>query len=742
MSSMSNPKCRIFTTPGQVAPFVDRVIDLADANKKALGFLQKAIFREQANRGRLWIAVSENSGECIGYLLFGGRYPALKVFQLFVKRSYRKVGIGEQLIRSLITWAEKLSYLTASARVASDLPANGFWDRVGFSLIRQETGGKSADRMINVRIRELNTPSLLDWSSFDGFEAKAGIQNIKLAHRPIISEQTYVLDLNIFFDITKQRVHRTEAARLISTGLSQEARVFVTPEFSKELQRNSPQHGPDPILEFAKSLPVLPEVPAPEIDGLRTELEPLVFPRGISVGRQHVRSISDLNHLAYCVHHRATGFITREKAILAASEQLREAYLLEILSPADLIQPAVQHGVERGPLNARLGKEQVSVAPATESQRSEVERFLIFRGAAEKDLATIWHPGSVASPRRRVIARVGANLIAVASWDRPTGLSRPTVLHLYVDETFQLAQTVMDHVLEVVLRDTGPPAVRVVVLDAPIDQVETRTTATRRGFLKSFSGGVDTPPGQLSKLTVSGLISSKNWGAFRGKVKEATGLRLPLRIPTMEEFTHTGILIQNRLDTFTCNLSLFDFERLVSPGVVLCPGRAALIVPIQLRFAKNLFAYIQPQGELFPAPEALLHIEKAYFKSTKRTSQFIKGTLVLFYLSGSGGGSKEVIGCARVTYSEVLSPGEIEVTLARQGVLSRSELEDIANSKGKVHAFTFDNFSAFPTRVPFNFLRENAMISGANLITAERLSPDHCVQICEYGFRLRRRVDA
>jgi hypothetical protein len=105
-------------------------------------------------------------------------------------------------------------------------------------------------------------------------------------------------------------------------------------------------------------------------------------------------------------------------------------------------------------------------------------------------------------------------------------------------------------------------------------------------------------------------------------------------------------------------------------------------------------------------------------------------------LSGYGGGTKEVIGCARLTYSEVLSPGGIEVTLARQGVLSRSELEDIANREGKVHVFTFDNFNAFPTRVPFSFLKNKAMISGANLITAQQLSPDHCVQVCEYGFSL------
>lgn len=738
---MRRPTSEILMTPSQVAPYVDRVIDLADANKKALGFLQKAIFREQANQGRLWIAVSRDTDECVGYLLFGRRYPTLRVFQLYVQKSHRKLGAGKQLLTSLVTWGEKYNYLNVFARVAADLPSNRFWERVGFSLVRQELGGKSAGRMINIRVRELDTPSLLDMMSCKAPGPKIGIQHIRLDHRPIVGVQTYVLDLNIFFDIIKKRVHRAEAVRLINAGLDQQARLIVTPEFARELERNSPQDKQDPVLEFARTLPVLPEIPTAEIDSLLCELEPLIFPAGTH-GRHQVQSVSDLIHLAYCIHHRITGFITREKAMLAASEQLLETYLLEVLSPADLIQPSMPDSRARGPLHAHLGRESVSVAPATEAERGEVERFLVTRGVPQRDLATIWHPGAISSPRRRVTARVGADLIAVASWDGPSSFSRPTMLHLYVDETSYGEETVIDHVLEVVLRDTQALAMRIVILDAPIDQTKTRTTAAKRGFLRSFPGGLHSTAGHLSKLTFNGLISSNNWGVFRNEVEKATRLRLPMRIPTFEEFKHTGIIIRNHSDTFICNLSLFDFETLVSPGIVLCPGRAALIVPIKLQFAKGLFSYVQAQGELFPAPEALLHVEKAYFKSTRGASQFSLGTLVLFYLSGSGGGTKEVIGCARVTYSDVLSLDEIELTLERQGVLSRSELEEIANSNGKVHAFTFDNFNAFLTRIPFTFLKNRAMISGANLITAEQLSAKNCAQVCEYGYGLRSRADA
>lgn len=741
MNLISKPSFQILTTPGQVAAYVDRVIDLADANRQSFGFLQKSVFREQANRGRLWIAASQ-SNECLGYLLFGGRYPSLRVFQLFVKKTHRKVGVGRKLIGSLITWGEKFNYLTISARVAADLHANTFWETVGFSLVRQENGGKSSGRMINIRARELNTPSLFNMISGETLGSKVGIEHVHLYNRPIVGVQTYVLDLNIFFDIIKKRVHRAEAARLLSAGLSQEARVIVTPEFLKELERNTPRDKPDPVLEFARTLPVLPEIPTAEIDKLLPELEAMVFPEGIPHGRQKAQTVSDLVHLAYCIHHRITGFITREKPILEASDQLQETYSLEVLSPADLIPPTEPLTRDGGPIHARLGTESVTVSAATETERGEVERFLFSRGVDPEGLATIWHPGTISSPRRRITARTGADLIAVASWDGPASLSTPKVLHLYVDEISPCAETIIDHVLELALRDMQPLTVRLVALGAPIDQTKARSTAAKRGFIRTFPNALHSPLGQLNKLVFNGLISPENWGVFSKEVEKIAGLRLPIRIPTFEEFSHTGIIIKNHLDAFVCSLKLFDFETLVSPGVVLCPGRAAVVVPIQLRFAKGLFTYVQTQGELFPAPEALLHVEKAYFRSTAKTSIFTRGTLVLFYLSGSAGGTKEVIGCARITYSEVLPPDKIELSLERQGVLSRCDLEDLANSNGDLHVFTFDNYNPFPIRIPFNVLRSRAMISGANLITAEQLSPKHCAQVCEYGFGFRSRPDA
>ena len=739
---MPDAKAQILSEGRQTSPYLKTVEAFADSNKNALGFLPKSAFREQANRDRLWIAINADSGECLGYLLYGGRYPMLKIFHLYVTPQHRKQGIGLKLLTALLAFGEKNNYLSISARVAADLSANRFWDRAGFSIIRQETGGRSFGRMINIRVKELNTPSLLKMMSCDIMEPKKGLQSLRIRPRPLITNQTYVLDLNVFFDVVKKRVHRTEATRLIASGLNQEIRVFVTPEFTVELNKHSNADHPDPILEFALQLPTLPELDTENVDQLLTELKAIVFPYRSDAEVRGTRSRSDLVHLAYCLHHRATGFITREKALLSASAQLQEAYLLEVLSPADLMPPAGIVGKNQAYLRVHLGNENVSIGPAKEQQREKVEQFLVSRGVNKVDLAVIWHPGASSAPRRRITARIGDRLIAVASWDNPDTIGRKRTLHLYVDERSPQAEIVIDHVFEVALFDSQPTSARMITLDARADQFKTQITAVKRGFLSTLSKDGKLTRRDLSKFTFKGLISAENWDSFSKDFCELTGLHLPERIPTIHEFINTGIAIKDHRGTIVCYLNLFDFEVLVSPGIVVCPGRKALIVPIQARFAKNLLAYSQPQLNLFPGPEAFLRVEKAYFRSPRQASIFERGTLIFFYLSGSGGGTKEIIGCARVTYSEVLSVSEIGMTLERQGVLSCELLEGIADKKGKIHAFTFDNFNTLSNNIPFHILKTRKIISRANLVTAEQLSARKLAQVFQLCFGLRGRANA
>lgn len=622
---MISDAVKIVSGEEAVMPYLTQIQDFADANRTAFGFLPKSAFYEQACRGRLWLAINDASKQLMGYVLFGGKYPVLKVFQLFVAPTYRKQGVGEMLLASVEKYGEKRSYSTITARVASDLKANLFWDRVGLNIIRQEPGGCTAGRTINCRLKELNTPSLFGEGDSELSVELKGLKNLELPQRPLLPSQTFVLDLNVFFDLVKNRLHSADVMQLIKSGFNQEIRVFVTPEFAKELARHSDQDNPDPILEFANQLPTLPMVKNDDLNEIMSELMPIVFGNISVSGKKDIQRRSDIAHLAYCVHHRATGFITRDRAILAANKQIQDNYYLEVLSPTDLIKPHRPHIRLKNLVNASLDGSEILIRKISERQRESIERFLIVNGVNHPFLHDILHPGMSSAPRRRFVASIDDQIIAIATWDNPEVLNRQTNLYLFVNEQAARADIIIDHFLETALRDIHPFNSRIIQLNTWPEQANTRSTAKRRGFLKSLSDSEKNPLRTLSKYAFSGFISKHNWSNFIRDFVNVTGLKLPEKMPTIKEFVNTGIPFKNGKGAIVSRLGLFDFEILISPAMVLCPGREALIIPIQQQYAKNLFGGQKGQLELFPSPEALLHVEKAYFRHPNRAGNFGRG---------------------------------------------------------------------------------------------------------------------
>jgi hypothetical protein len=80
-----------------------------------------------------------------------------------VAAEHRKHGIGRLLIQTLLTLLEEKQYFSATARVAADLDANGFWQSLKFEIVATKSGGATRGRTINVRARQFNSPSLFGY---------------------------------------------------------------------------------------------------------------------------------------------------------------------------------------------------------------------------------------------------------------------------------------------------------------------------------------------------------------------------------------------------------------------------------------------------------------------------------------------------------------------------------------------------------------------------------------------------
>ena len=719
---------RILKTPAEVQSYIDQVRSLGDANRSALGFLPTSAYTETAMKGCLWVAVDQTIKNLMGYLLYGGTYPHLKVFQVHVLPEFRSRGLARRLLKELRKYGEENNYQTISARVATELEANRFWQGIGFRIIRRVAGGSRSGRKLNVYLFELNTPSLFrEFQTEESFQVE-GVRQITYPSRPILKTPSYVIDLNVFFDVVGKR-DTGESARILSSGFDGEIKLHVTSEFVRELERNSQEFENDPVLEFARGLPVLPELSADTLAPLTEEIRKILFPDTSETGKERPNEVSDRIHLASCIHHRAYGFVTRDSDILQRAMEFHERYNLRVIAPADLYESHDESHPPPPPLTATVGQQDISVSDLHERDRSEAEGFLSGLGTGSSEVFSCLAPGTTHSPRVRLVARAEKEIIAIGSWSADRSIHRDTTAYLYVNEDHPSSDSAISCILESSINFGSYGQLSRLDLEISPRQIRTREVAINKGFQPSGFQRRDAS-GSLTKISMKGMVTRDSWPWFASEFEEFAGVALSNRMPRYDELANTGVLLDKKADDRRSTISLFDFETLISPGALICPGRTAVMIPIRPAYADELLPSTVRQISALPGKEATLRLERAYF-SGGRLDLLTPGKIAVFYISR---GRQEAVAAARITFSGNMTKTQAVLNLGRQGVLTEEEIHQTASSKGEVTAFTFDNVMTFSQYIAYPDLKEMGCVGPANLVTAEELTHDSLCRIVERAF--------
>lgn len=115
------------------------------ADTNAIGFLPTKAFDIRSEQNDLYTV--ERNGDCVGWCLVATSHhtAVLRVYQIWVRPDARIIEHGRALIQRLIERGEKTGMYAIRAWVAQDLPANLFWEAVGFSKLcwRYGQGGKN-----------------------------------------------------------------------------------------------------------------------------------------------------------------------------------------------------------------------------------------------------------------------------------------------------------------------------------------------------------------------------------------------------------------------------------------------------------------------------------------------------------------------------------------------------------------------------------------------------------------------
>ncbi len=712
----------IKANPPDVAPFVETARSHADRERDALGFLPGAVYDDAAARGNLLIALipRATSQEYAGHLLFGGTFPHARIFQVFVRQQFRNRGVARELIEYLVKLLERYGYLSAAATVADDLVANGFWEKLGFLVARQKPGGVSRKRLLNVRIKQLNSPNLFQP------QFPSTVSDLGLVERLGTHTAVYAIDLNVFWDVVKRRPRSEYAADVIGAAFNRLIQIVVAQEFINELQRTTRPDVSDPALEFALQFPTLPQPDATVLQHLEDELGSLIFPNRSKSGTLTPQDQSDLVHLATAIHHQATGFVTSEDALLRVCDSIYKKHGVSVLHVKEFAALVKSAEVIVPPLAAQLSSDTLRVWDSLTADSDAIKNFLDDCAAPPAFRDDFLAKALVASTRKRMIVTSESDIVCLASWDAGAGLQNHAHVNLVANEDSPAAEAAIDCILGIIC--TQGSCVRPVLmrLCLPQGHVVARKIASLHGFR-----AVESPTdGDLQKICVGRPIHVDNWTKIQTTLHYCGGLDFPDALPTFTAYdqevpfrTKQGI---------SRNVKLCDLEKLLSPTLIILPARSGNIVPIRRIFADQLLGASR-QMSLLPRREALLFSERIYFSASRNANLFKAGVPLLFYESGRAGGSASVTACARVVKTTVLKKIDISSHLLRHGVLESDDLEQLT-ANDSMCVTTFDNIMHLENPVPLDRLRELGCIDASNLVCARQISDQQLVNVLREGF--------
>ena len=594
---------KIYTRATEVNRFSNVVQEQSDSERESLGFLPRCAYREAAAQGKLFVATINVAGQeqYAGHLLFGGRFPHLRVFQLYALPQFRGRGVGRQLIDALASDAESQYYITISAKVAADLRANEFWERMGFRTIRTEAGGVTTGRQINIRRRELKSPTLF---SIPEMERVAALPTPSRTEQPI-----FVLDVNVFLDVVKDRPRGEYAGRLLTASMSGMLRLFVAPEFVNELTRAALDVSVDPVVRIAMTLPQFTSVPEPFLSNIKGDLGRMIFPTRVNAGHMRDRDHSDLIHLAATIYHAASGFVTSDDSILSKRKELREKYGIEVVGPAELAELYLPRQWTPTQLSAQSHEGAfIEVRDLTEARRAEVESFLLSFSMGKRQVALATSPGQSACPRHRVVVSLAGEIVGFAAWDAARGPKPSCETWLTLDPTSPTCELACDVLLDAMFRDSCASRPARLLLDGNHTSRESLEYAKEHGF--RFPRKTNTPS-IFEKLCIGKVITRQNWEDSSLQLANLLGFALPAKVPVYSG-PDTDITISEENGTREA-IRMREFEARFGPVVMMLPCQPVIVVPIQRAYA-DLLLNTACQHSLFPPPEAVRARREALFE--------------------------------------------------------------------------------------------------------------------------------
>jgi GNAT superfamily N-acetyltransferase len=690
---------------------------LADSEKEALGFLPSKAFEDAIVRRRLMVALVQDgeSQKFAGFLLYSGVFPNAKIQQIAAAPAFRKNGAASALMKALIAELERVGFLGIRADVASDLPvALAFYARHGFEKVLERAGGTARGRTIIIHSRQLDTDNLFTLTSTESNQSiDVGARRRNPGETPV-----FAFDLNVYFDLVRQRAQSENARRLFGEALGHTLRLAVADEFVAELRKTSNNVLADPVLQMALRIPRLPKPDTDELNKLAMNIHDIVFTKTRHKDTGSYNSKADAKHVAHAALSKATAFVTRDGPILNARQELFSSFGIDIATVEEVLDllplelPAMAVMPVRGD-----GFEPRSI------EAGELSAYCNQTGIPKTASSEFTDAVSNGAFVRRNAIQCGGQIVAVGALKIPKSLDPIARLLIHVRHEYKDAELFADYLIETLVRAACENAAITIELLYFNGQSIVNRLAVVGGFHRNRNAN------SFLKVAIGRPLTSKTWSTAAQQVRRRTGLVLPDDFTAVSGEGDIGIHLPKGV---SIKIDATSLESQIGPTIIIWPGRNGVIVPITRRYADELLGTSDQSNLGFIENKNAAFLSKRGFINSPRATKLMRpGSPIIFYESKRDGkGRGAAVAIARIISSVVVAKAQVDAKSDKRLVIDNADQFSVTND---VLLTTFDNLMPFQTVVGLVKLKEfNA--TGTNLQSAVSLTSEQITSILTCGW--------
>jgi predicted GNAT family acetyltransferase len=120
---------------------LDEIKAIADKNKAELGFIIRGALAESLSRRCIFVAKTKDSKRIVGFAHYRMRKDGVtKIYQLCVMHSQKRQHVGHGLLKAIGKESLESGQDCLLLKCPEDLPANGFYRRMGFNHVGSQQG--------------------------------------------------------------------------------------------------------------------------------------------------------------------------------------------------------------------------------------------------------------------------------------------------------------------------------------------------------------------------------------------------------------------------------------------------------------------------------------------------------------------------------------------------------------------------------------------------------------------------